>query len=154
MDAKKAIILVVNKWDLEKHTEADTNELIKKLRLDFKFLDYAPILFMSAKTGKGVEKLLPSIEKAYEGFNRRIPTPILNRIIADAQAVNPTPSFNHGRLKIVFANQVTICPPTFVFFCNNPNYAHFSYTRYLENRLRESFDFTGTPLNIIYRLRK
>jgi GTP-binding protein len=154
MDAKKAIILVVNKWDIEKHNEADTNELIKKLRLDFKFLDYAPILFMSAKTGKGVEKLLPSIEKAYEGFNRRIPTPILNRVISDAQAVNPTPSFNHGRLKIVFANQVTICPPTFVFFCNNPNYAHFSYTRYLENRLRESFDFTGTPLNIIYRMRK
>lgn len=154
MDAKKAIILVVNKWDIEKHNEADTNELIKKLRLDFKFLDYAPILFMSAKTGKGVEKLLPNIEKAYEGFNRRIPTPILNRIISDAQAVNPTPSFNHGRLKIVFANQVTICPPTFVFFCNNPNYAHFSYTRYLENRLRESFDFTGTPLNIIYRMRK
>jgi GTP-binding protein len=154
MDAKKAIILVVNKWDLEKHTEADTNELIKKLRLDFKFLDYAPILFMSAKTGKGVEKLLPSIQKAYEGFNRRIPTPILNRIISDAQAVNPTPSFNHGRLKIVFANQVAICPPTFVFFCNNPNYVHFSYTRYLENRLRESFDFTGTPLNIIYRMRK
>lgn len=154
MDAKKAIIIAINKWDLEKHTEEETNELLKKLRLDFKFLDYAPILFLSAKTGKGVEKLLPSILKAHEGYNRRIPTPILNRIVLDAQAVNPTPEFNHGRLKIVFANQVAVAPPTFVFFCNNPNFVHFSYTRYLDNRLRESFDFTGTSLNIIYRTRK
>ena len=82
-----------------------------------------------------------------------VPTSILNQIIQDAQQMNPTPEFNHGRLKIVFASQVSVNPPTFVCFCNDPHFAHFSYTRYLENRLRESFDFTGTPLNIIYRQR-
>jgi GTP-binding protein len=154
MDAKKAIVIVVNKWDLMEHSEQSTIEFTKKLRLDFKFLDYAPIIYCSAKTGRGVEKILPAVQVAATGYKRRVATPVLNRIVADAQAINPTPEFNHGRLKIVFANQVTTCPPTFVFFCNNPSYAHFSYTRFLENRLRESFDFTGTPINIIYRLRK
>lgn len=154
IEMKKAIVVCVNKWDVNKHTQNDAAEFTKKFRVTFKFLDYAPLLFISAKTGKGVEKLLPAIQKAHEAYHRRVPTAVLNRIIADAQAFNPTPNFNHGRLKIIFSNQVKDCPPTFVMFCNNPEFAHFSYTRYLDNRLRESFSFEGTPIDIIYRMRK
>ncbi len=153
VDAKKAVVICVNKWDVAKN-DNDAEEFKKKIRGEFKFLDFAPIIFISAKTGRGVDKVLPTIQKVFEAYNRRIPTSVLNQIIADAQAMNPTPLFNHGRLKIVFANQVSVCPPTFVMFCNNPKFEHFSYTRYLMNRLRDSFDFDGTPLNIVYRLRK
>ncbi|MDO5330380.1 MAG: ribosome-associated GTPase EngA, partial [Bacillota bacterium] len=124
------------------------------IRTRFKFLDYATIIFCSAQTGSGVEKILPAIKQANESFHRRIPTSALNKIVADAQAMNPTPDFNHGRLKIMFASQVSVAPPSFVMFCNNPQFAHFSYTRYLENRLRDSFDFSSSPINIIYRQRK
>lgn len=153
MDAKKAIVIVVNKWDIAKENN-DTVEFSKQIRREFKFLEYAPILYVSAKTGRGVDKVLPAIQKAYEGYNRRIPTSVLNDIILDAQAMNPTPLFNHGRLKIVYANQVDVCPPKFVLFCNDPKFVHFSYTRYLLNRLRETFDFEGTPIDIVYRMRK
>lgn len=154
MEEKKAIVILVNKWDLGKANKFDKQHFIDDIRNQFKFLDYAPILFISAETGEGVDKILPAVAEAYDGYNRRIPTSLLNQIISDAQEMNPTPDFNHGRLKILFANQVSVMPPTFVFFCNNPKTAHFSYTRYLENRLRESFDFAGTPIAIIYRERK
>jgi GTP-binding protein len=154
MDENKAIVLIVNKWDLAKGKKFDKNRFIEDIHNQFKFLDYAPIIFVSAETGEGVDQILPAINKAYDGFNRRIPTPVLNKIINDAQEMNPSPDFNHGRLKIIFSNQVAIKPPTFVFFCNNPKNAHFSYTRYLENTLRQSFDFEGTPIKIIYRERK
>lgn len=153
VEAKKPIILLVNKWDEGKKNQ-NKDEYTKKIREQIKFLDYAPMAFISAKTGLGVEAIFPLIEKVKAASNRRIPTPTLNDIIRDAQAMNPAPDFNHGRLKIVFSEQVSVAPPTFVFFCNNPNNAHFSYTRYLENRIRESFDFDGTPINIIYRVRK
>ncbi len=153
LEAKKGIVLVVNKWDLApKGLEQGVFE--QEIKSRFKFLDFAEIIFVSAKTGKGIEKILPAIEKAYEGSNRRVSTSVLNEIIQDAQMMNPTPEFNHGRLKILFSNQVSVNPPTFVMFCNNPSFAHFSYTRYLENRLRDSFDFSGTPISILYRMRK
>jgi len=154
VDEHKPIIVIVNKWDLAKAQGKSKEEFVKDIREQFKFLDYAPILFVSASSGAGVEVILPKIKMVHEASLRRIPTPLLNDIIRDAQAMNPSPNFNHGRLKIVFANQVSVNPPTFVFFCNNPETAHFSYTRYLENRLRDSFDFDGTPIHIIYRLRK
>jgi len=154
MDAKKAIVIVVNKWDLaEKGLEAQ-KEFTEKLRANVKFLDYASIIFTSALTGSGIDKILPAITAAFDGYNRRINTSVLNRLVMDAQLMNPTPEFNHGRLKIVFANQVAVCPPTFVMFCNNPAFVHFSYTRYLENKLREAYDFSGSPVNIVYRIRK
>lgn len=153
LEAKKGIVVVVNKWDLAPKG-LEQGEFEQEIKTRFKFLDFAEILFVSAKTGKGIEKILPAIEKAFEGCNRRVPTSILNQIIQDAQMMNPTPEFNHGRLKILFSNQVATNPPTFVVFCNNPAFAHFSYTRYLENRLRESFDFSGTPVSIVYRMRK
>jgi GTP-binding protein len=117
-------------------------------------LDYAEIVFVSAETGRNLDAILPAIDRAKENASRRVSTSILNQIIQDAQNMNPTPEFNHGRLKIMFASQVAVNPPTFALFCNDPKFAHFSYTRYLENRLRESFDFTGTPLHLIYRQRK
>lgn len=152
MDANKAVIVVVNKWDQAK--KANKQDFTKEIRTQLKFLDYAPIVYTSALTGTGVQDLLPLINHCYEAFHRRIPTPVLNDIVRDAQDMNPTPEFNHGRLKIVFAEEVAVCPPTFVMFCNNPKTAHFSYTRYLENRIRDSFDFEGTPIRIIYRTRK
>ena len=152
LDAKKGIVVVVNKWDLApKGTQQQDFEA--DLRKRFKFIDYAKVIFVSAATGRGVEKILPAVKQAYESCSRRASTSILNQIIQDAQAMNPTPEFNHGRLKIMYASQVSIFPPTFVMFCNDPNFVHFSYTRYLENQLRDSFDFTGSPIHIIYRQR-
>ena len=153
LEAKKGIVIVVNKWDLAPKG-MQQQDFEAEIRKRFKFVDFARVVFVSAKSGRGLDKILPAIEEAYESANRRVPTSILNQIINDAQTMNPTPEFNHGRLKIVFASQVAVNPPTFVFFCNSPEFAHFSYTRYLENRLRDSFNFTGTPFHIIYRERK
>lgn len=153
LEAKKGIVVVVNKWDLAPKGLQQA-EFTEEIRKRFKFIDYAPIVFVSAKTGSGVKSILPIIEATFEACNRRIPTSVLNSVIQDAQAMNPTPEFNHGRLKIQFASQVSVNPPTFVMFCNDPAFAHFSYTRYLENRLRDTYDFSGTPISIVYRKRK
>jgi len=153
LEAKKGIVVVVNKWDLAPKGMTQ-EEFTKEIRSRFKFLDFAEVIYVSAKTMRGVEQILPAIQRAYEGCNRRISTSTLNQIIVDAQNMNPTPEFNHGRLKIIFSSQVAVNPPTFVMFCNDPKFAHFSYTRYLENRLRDCFDFSGTPIHIIYRQRK
>lgn len=154
VESGKAIVVAINKWDAEKHLPEDEKNFREKIRTGMKFLDYASVCFISALTGRGIDILLDYVSKAAEGYRRRIPTGILNDIIRDAQVYNPAPDFNHGRLKIYYASQVAVAPPTFVMFCNNPEFAHFSYTRYLENRLRESFDFEGSPIHIIYRLRK
>lgn len=153
-EANKAMVIVVNKWDLVKKSETAMVEFSKKIRDEFKFLDFASIVFLSAKNKSRINTLLPEIVKAYDSYQRRVSTSVLNDIIEDAQIINPTPSFSGGRLKIYFANQVAIKPPTFVLFCNDPSYMHFSYQRYLENRLRSSFDFEGTPIKIICRERK
>lgn len=153
-EANKAIVIVVNKWDLVERSETAMKEFSNKIREEFKFLDFAPIVFLSAKNKSRINTLLPNIIKAYDSYLRRINTSLLNEIMEDAQIINPTPSFNGGRLKIYFANQVAIKPPTFVLFVNNPTYMHFSYQRYLENRLRSSFDFEGTPIKIICRERR
>lgn len=153
LDQKKGIVIVVNKWDLAPKGLQQA-EFTAEIKQRFKFLDYAEIVYVSALEGYGLEKIIPAILRAYESCNRRVPTSILNDILSDAQAMNTTPEFNHGRLKIQYGSQVAINPPTFIMFCNDPKFAHFSYTRYLENRLRDSFDFTGTPISIIYRQRK
>lgn len=153
LDARKAIVVVINKWDLAKKGLMQ-EQFATEFRQRFKFLDYAEIVFASAETGRNLDAILPAIDRAKVNASRRVSTSILNQIIQDAQNMNPTPEFNHGRLKIMFASQVAVNPPTFALFCNDPKFAHFSYTRYLENRLRESFDFQGTPLHLIYRQRK
>jgi GTP-binding protein len=124
------------------------------VRNEFKFLDYAPIVFLSAKNGTRVPQIFDHLTTAYEGYTTRVSTSLLNDIIQDAQIMNPTPHFNGGRLKIYYANQVDIKPPTFVLFANNPEFMHFSYKRYLENRLRDTFHFEGSPIKLITRMRK
>ena len=153
IEANKSMVIAVNKWDMAPKGLMQ-QQFEQEIRTRFKFLSYAKVIFLSAKTGKGIEKLLPAVKEAYVSGTRRIPTSVLNQIVNQAQQLNPTPEFNHGRLKIVYSSQVSINPPTFVFFCNDPRFAHFSSTRYLENTLRDSFDFTGSPLHIIYRQRK
>ena len=125
----------------------------KEIHEQFKYLDYARIVFTSAKTGQRVNQIFPLIQESYENSRKRVQTSVLNDVLVDAQLMNPTTTFNGGRLKIFYANQVAICPPTFVLFANDPQYLHFSYKRYLENCLREAFGFEGTPIHIICRKR-
>jgi GTP-binding protein len=153
-EAHKAIIVVVNKWDLVTKDQNAMADFSIKVRDEFKFLDYAPIVFVSAKNKTRIKTIFDSIILAYEGYTTRVATSLLNDIIQDAQIMNPTPHFNGGRLKIYYANQVDIKPPTFVLFVNNPDFMHFSYKRYIENRLRDTFHFEGSPIHIITRMRK
>lgn len=152
-EENKAIIIVVNKWDAMQKTEKTMDEFKKTIRTQFKFLDYAPIVFVSALTKSRIHEIFTTIDFVETAYNLRIPTNTINGIVQDAQIINEPPMFNGGRLKIFYANQVAIKPPTFVLFVNNPNYLHFSYKRYLENRIRESFNFDGTPIKLIFRER-
>ena len=154
MELDKAIILVVNKWDLIPRSQTAMSEFTKEVRKQFKFLEYAPIVFVSAKDKARIDSIFKALDMVNEAYGRRIQTSVLNEIIQDAQIMNPAPFFEGGRLKIFFANQVDVRPPTFVLFVNQPKHAHFSYMRYIENRLRESFSFDGTPIKIVLRARK
>ena len=153
-EAHKAIIIVVNKWDLVARDQNAMSDFTKKIRAEFKFLDFAPVVYVSAKNKARIETIFASIDIAHEGYTTRVATSLLNDIIQDAQIMNPTPHFNGGRLKIYYVNQVDVKPPTFVMFVNHPDYLHFSYKRYIENRLRDTFHFEGTPINLIARERK
>ena len=153
VDRKKAIVIVVNKWDLVKREQNTQAEFEKKIRKEFQFIDYAPIIFVSAKNKTKIERVFESIAKVHEAYDRQITTSVLNDIIQDAQLMNEAPDFNGGRLKIYFANQANSCPPSFVLFVNKPKYAHFSYLRYIENRLRDAFDLDGTPIELVLRQR-
>ena len=150
-ELQKAIIIVVNKWDLVEKDQHTMDEFSKKVRNEFQFLDYAPIVFVSAKTKSRVNKVFQAIEYVYNAYHLRVQTSLLNQIIQDAQTMNEAPNFNGGRLKIYFANQTDVEPPTFVLFVNDPKFMHFSYERYLTNRLRDSFNFDGTPIKFVLR---
>lgn len=152
-EAGKGVIIVYNKWDLVDKDEKTMQKKQKEIYEQFKYLDYARIVFTSAKTGQRVDQIFPLIQESYENSRKRVQTSVLNDVLVDAQLMNPTTTFNGGRLKIFYANQVAVCPPTFVLFSNDPQYLHFSYKRYLENRLREAFGFEGTPIHIICRKR-
>lgn len=150
-EAGKPTIIVVNKWDaVEKdtHTMAAFSE---KIRNEFAYLSYAPIVFVSAKTHQRVDTLVPLVDKVFENSSRRIPTNILNEVIADTQVTNPAPARNGKRFRIYYVTQVSNQPPTFVLSCNDPKLMHFSYQRFIENSLRSAFDFEGTPIHIIAR---
>jgi GTP-binding protein len=153
-EAGRAIVLVVNKWDAIEKDEKTMKELEHKIREHFLFLSYAPIVFLSAKTKKRVHTLLPMINTASENHSMRVETSVLNDVIMDAVAMNPTPTDNGRRLKIYYTTQVAVKPPTFVVFVNEPELLHFSYERFLENRIREAFGFEGTPIKIYARERK
>ena len=145
-DLHKAIIIVVNKWDL---VDKDTNTMssfTKEIRKEYKFLDYAPVVYVSALRRKRIDTLIEALNMVHEAYHTRIKTSLLNDVIQEAQVMNQAPDFNGGRLKIYFATQVLTCPPTITLSVNDPDYMHFSYQRYLENRLRETFNFDGTPI--------
>ncbi|ALC90105.1 GTP-binding protein Der [Bacillus sp. FJAT-18017] len=153
-EAGRAVVLVVNKWDAIEKDEKTMKEFELKIKDHFKFLDYAPIVFLSAKTKKRVHSLLPVINMASENHSMRVQTNVLNDIITDAVAMNPTPTDKGRRLKIYYTTQVAVKPPTFVVFVNDPEMMHFSYQRFLENRIRDAFGFEGTPIKIFARERK
>ncbi|MET2870682.1 MULTISPECIES: ribosome biogenesis GTPase Der [Exiguobacterium] len=150
-EAGKAIVIVVNKWDAVEKDDKTMKKMEEKIRQEFLFLDYAPVVFLSALTSKRLQTLLPVIKQVAETHRRRISTSVLNDVIVDAVAMNPTPTDKGQRLKINYATQVAIEPPTFVLFVNDPELLHFSYKRYLENQIRKAFDFTGTPIHIVAR---
>jgi GTP-binding protein len=150
-EAGKAIVIVVNKWDAVEKDDKTMKKMEEEIRKEFLFLDYAPIVFLSALTSKRLQTLLPVIKQVAETHRRRISTSVLNDVIVDAVAMNPTPTDKGQRLKINYATQVAIEPPTFVLFVNDPELLHFSYKRYLDNQIRKAFDFTGTPIHIVAR---
>ena len=151
IDAGKAIVLVVNKWD----TVTDKDQAIKKwtkdIRAHFQFVPYANIVFLSAKTKSRIHTLMPEVIKAYESSTKEIKTSILNDVIREAYMLHMPPSYKGKRLKIYFVNQSGIKPPKFTFNVNNKGLVHFSYERYLENKIRESFDLVGTPIIIQFK---
>jgi len=150
----KAIIIVVNKWDVvDKETNTMSN-FTKLIRNEYKFLDYAPVCYVSALKKQRIATVFKALELVHEAYYTRVKTSILNDVIQDAQMMNQTPDFNGGRLKIYYASQVSTAPPTFVLFVNNVNFMHFSYERYIENRLRETFNFEGSPIKILLRNKK
>lgn len=154
IDEKKAIIIVVNKWDAVAKDDKTMKEFTDKVRREFKFIEYAPIVFVSALTKLRIDQIFTQIDFVNDAYRRRVETNLLNEVVHRAQLYNDPPVFNGGRLKIYYANQVSVKPPTFVFFVNNPEFVHFSYERYLENQIRDAFDFDGTPLRFIFRERK
>lgn len=153
-EAGRGMILVVNKWDtIEKETNT-LQEFKQEIRDAFQYLSYAPIVFVSAKTKQRLHKLPEMIKEVNASQNLRVPSSVLNDIVMDAVAINPTPMDKGKRLKIFYATQVAVRPPTFVIFVNKEELMHFSYARFLENQIRKAFPFEGTPINLIARRRK
>ena len=144
----RGLIIGVNTWDLIQERQQARQEWLEEISRAFAFAPYAQVAFFSALTGSRVQNLFPLLEKVWQELYKRVPTSLLNELLIDALAVNPPPSYKGKRLKIYYASQVAVRPPTFVFFVNNPQFMHFSYQRYLENRLREAFDFAGVPLRL------
>lgn len=153
-DAGRGIVIVVNKWDTIKKDSYTMKEFESHIRNEFQYLSYAPIVFVSAKTHQRLNELPKLIRRVDENHSKRVSSAVLNDVIMDAIAHNPTPTDNGKRLRIYYATQVAVKPPTFVIFVNDPELMHFSYERFLENQLRAAFDFEGTPLHLIERRRK
>ena len=153
LEAGKAVVIVVNKWDAIEKTDKTMKEWEDLIRTDMAFLDYAPIVFLSALTKRRLHTLFEPLNLAAENHKKRVVTHVLNDVIMDAVAMNPTPTHNGQRLRVYYATQVSTQPPTFVIFVNDPELLHFSYKRYLENCLRQAFGFEGTPIHIIARNR-
>ncbi|MEY4479986.1 MAG: GTP-binding protein Der [Bacillota bacterium] len=150
-EAGKACIFVVNKWDIVEKDEKTMQHFAQKIRDHFLFMTYAPILFVSAMSKKRLHKLLPLINHVSEQHSMRVQTHVLNDLIYDAVTVTPPPTDKGRRLKINYATQVAVKPPTFILFVNNPELMHFSYERFLENKIRAAFTFEGTPIRIMLR---
>ena len=149
--AAKGMVIIVNKWDLIENKDiAEWNRLIKS---QFKFASYAPILYTSAKSGQGVDRIMPQVSQVYQERLKRLSTAKVNDVIQQAVASHNRPRIKNKQLKVFYATQAEVNPPTFVFFTNDSKLIHFSYRRYLENKLREAFGFSGTPLRLIFKTR-
>ncbi|CDI49224.1 ribosome biogenesis GTPase Der [Clostridium tetani] len=153
-ELNKALMVVVNKWDLIEKETNTMNRFKKELQAELSFMSYAPYIFISAKTGQRVGKVLDLAKECYANYNKRISTGVLNDVISKAVMMKEPPIVAMNRLKIYYVTQVATKAPTFVFFVNDPKTLHFSYERYLENQLRQSFDFTGTGIKMEFRERK
>ncbi|MGO2790666.1 MAG: ribosome biogenesis GTPase Der, partial [Lactobacillus delbrueckii] len=153
-EAGLGMIIAVNKWDLPKKDSSSGKDFEAVIREEFSYLDYAPIVFVSAKTGKNIDQLPKMVKEVYENKNQRIQSSVLNDLLLEASRLVPAPMVKGKRLRVYYMTQVKTNPPTFVVFCNDPELMHFSYQRFLINQLRENFDFTGTPIKILPRKRK
>jgi GTP-binding protein len=147
------VIVLVNKWDLIEKDTHTINEYEEIIRTELNFMPYVPMIFISAESGQRVNKIFPSVLEVNEARYQRIPTNQLNKFMRDATAKHPPPSKGGKRVKFFYATQPGVAPPTFVFFVNKPDWVNFSYKRFLENRLREQFDFPGTPVRLVFRAR-
>ncbi len=150
----KPCVVVVNKWDKIEKDAYTVNKFNEKISADLAFMNYVKTLFISVQTGQRVEKVIDFAEEAYASASKRIPTGTLNDVVSEAVAMNEPPAFSGRRLKIYYATQAETNPPKFVFFVNDDTLVHFSYRRYLENRLRKAFDFTGTPIKLVFNKKK
>ena len=153
-DEGKGAIVVVNKWDMLEKETGTLEKFRKQVLSDLKFMDYVPVLFISAKTGQRTNTVLTTVDQVWTQCSKRITTGLLNDILSDAVMDLQPPSQNGRRLRIYYATQQSVCPPTFIFFVNDEKLMHFAYQRYLENYFRKSFDFTGTPVRMILREKK
>ncbi len=149
----KGVIVLINKWDAVEKDAFTIYEYEKEIHRELNFIPYAPILFISAKTGQRVQKIFQMAQDIHETAHQRIPTSALNKFMREATAAHPPPSKGGKRVKFFYATQASVAPPTFVFFVNQPDWVNFSYKRYLENRLREQWPFAGVPVRMFFRAR-
>ena len=149
--AAKGVIIIVNKWDLVK--TGSREECSRYLRSQFRFVSYAPVMYTSAKLGWGVAKIMPQVRRIYRERLKRLSTAAVNSVVQQAAAAHSLPRKGNRQLKVLYATQAEVNPPTFVFFVNYPQLMHFSYQRYLENRLRQAFGFEGTPIRFVFKTR-
>ena len=152
-DASRAAVIVINKWDLAPELGLNKADAVEAVRNRFRFIPDVPVLFTSALTGWGVEKVLPTILEVYDEFSKQMPRSEVSRVIFDAMGENPLPGIGSQRPRIYRCIQSRTSPPTFEFTARNPDLIHFSYRRYLENRLRERFGFIGSPLRMTFKTR-
>jgi GTP-binding protein len=152
-EANAGVILLINKWDTVEKDSYTMVDMEKEIRAAFDFIPYAPILFISALTGQRVNKILPLVKMVNEARYQRVPTGALNKFLRDAVFNHPPPGKAGNKVKFLYVTQPATAPPLFVFFCNKPEWVHFSYQRYLENQLRDAFAFPGTPVRLVFRAR-
>ena len=153
-EAGKSCVFVVNKWDLLKKDNSTVGKFIEQIRMQFKYLPFVPIVFVSALTGQRIGKVMEEVDRVMAQYTKRVSTADLNKILGAAVEAHHPPLASGRRVKFFFATQVSVKPPTFVFFTNSPDGIHFSYERYLMNKLREAFDFSGTPLRLLFKGRE
>lgn len=150
-EAGKASIIVVNKWDTIEKNTMTMRHFQEEIEASFQFLSYAPMVFVSAKANQRIHTIFETLATVFNNYIRKVPTSVLNDVINDALAYTPPKRFQGGTFNVSYATQASVKPPTFILFVNSPNYLHFSYERYLKNRLREAFSLSGTPVHFLLR---